>query len=347
MLDGFAHQEVPFASIVQATQPRREFGRHPLFDINFIYQRAFLTPQQMGDVSVTPIPSVSPGAIYDLNFILVERDEGWRISCEYKTDLFDRETIRAILGEYETILSAIAADPNQRLSKLLHIRTSAHGNDSATPVGEASDPSLSTISIDHVPPRNETEETLVAIWENVLRVHPISVMSDFFDLGGHSLLAVRLLARIEEEFDRRVPLAELLKAPTVAALALELQHEPSAPESLQVHAIQSAGAKTSFYVVTSQPQLYKLLASRIGHDQPVFGITSPEMQELPTPFTLKDVAENLIRALRTSQPHGPYRIGGWCVSGVIAFEMAQQLRAAGEKVESVVLLDSYSPDLSA
>ncbi len=81
---------MPFERVVDAVQPKRDPSRHPVFQINFIYQRDFVQPFQASGLTLTAIPSVSPGAIYDLNFFMVERADGWRASCEYNTDLYER-----------------------------------------------------------------------------------------------------------------------------------------------------------------------------------------------------------------------------------------------------------------
>ena len=59
--------------------------------------------------------------------------------------------------------------------------------------------------------------------------------------------------------------------------------------------------------------------------------------------TLEAMAERYLAALRRIQPHGPYRLGGWSMGGVAAFEMARRLAQAGEEVELLALLDSYAP----
>ena len=73
VLEAIAHQEVPFERVVQAVQPKRDRSRHPVFQINFIFQRDFVRPLTVGDLRLTALPSHSPGAIYDLNFFMVER----------------------------------------------------------------------------------------------------------------------------------------------------------------------------------------------------------------------------------------------------------------------------------
>ena len=94
-------------------RPERDSSRNPLFQINFTHQRSFARAGHFGGLDFTPIPSRSPGAIFDLNFFMVERAEGWRVSCDYCTELFDRSTARRMLGHFQRLLEEIAADPSK------------------------------------------------------------------------------------------------------------------------------------------------------------------------------------------------------------------------------------------
>lgn len=111
-----AHQDLPFEQLVKALQPRRESGRNPLFQINFTHQRDFVRPVSFGGARLTAIPSRSPGAIFDLHFFMVERADGWRASCDFARDLFDRETALRLLEHFETFLEAVSLAPDQPLS---------------------------------------------------------------------------------------------------------------------------------------------------------------------------------------------------------------------------------------
>ena len=116
--EAIAHQELPFEQLVKAMQPRRDPGRNPLFQINFTHQRDFVRPVSFGGARLTAFPSRSPGAIFDLHFFMVERAEGWRVTCDFSTDLFDHATARRMLGHYRRLLEGIAAAPEKRLSEL-------------------------------------------------------------------------------------------------------------------------------------------------------------------------------------------------------------------------------------
>jgi amino acid adenylation domain-containing protein len=116
--EAIAHQDLPFEQLVKALQPRRDSGRNPLFQINFTHQRDFVKPVSFGGTRLTAIPSRSPGAIFDLHFFMVERADGWRASCDFARDLFDRETAERLLRHFETFLDAAAGAPDLRLSEL-------------------------------------------------------------------------------------------------------------------------------------------------------------------------------------------------------------------------------------
>jgi thioesterase domain-containing protein len=89
---------------------------------------------------------------------------------------------------------------------------------------------------------------------------------------------------------------------------------------------------------------HRPLVRRLGSDQPVFGVALPELSALPKRLTVNDVAANLVEALCASPVDGPYHLAGWSQAGVIAYEMAQQLRTRGKEVGMVILLDANSPD---
>lgn len=116
--DAITHQDLPFEKLVKALQPRRDPGRNPLFQINFTHQRDFVRPVSFGGARLAAFPSRSPGAIFDLHFFMVERADGWRASCDFARDLFDRETALRLLDHFETLLEAATATPDQPLSGL-------------------------------------------------------------------------------------------------------------------------------------------------------------------------------------------------------------------------------------
>jgi amino acid adenylation domain-containing protein len=195
---------------------------------------------------------------------------------------------------------------------------------------------------------DEIEQKIAKIWEHTLGVQPIGVTDNFFDLGGHSLLAVKVFAQFEKVFERKLPLATLFKAPTIRQLA-EIVRGESKPQAWStVVDIQPKGSKKPIFWAHSLGGdggggffYYRRLATLLGEDQPSFGIRSPQQ-----PFErIEDMAAYYIREIKAVQPEGPYQLGGFCFGGIVAYEMARQLEAAGDKLSLLAVLESAPPNL--
>ncbi|MEW5926225.1 MAG: amino acid adenylation domain-containing protein [Gemmatimonadota bacterium] len=201
----------------------------------------------------------------------------------------------------------------------------------------------------YVAPRTPAEEALAGIWAEVLGVDRVGVADDFFALGGHSLLAVRLLARVERATGVRLPLAVLFAAPTVEALAAELRRGRPEGEGSPLVPIRPEGEGTPLFLVHpvgGNVLAYAALARHLDPRRPVYALRSRGLAEGEAPAgSLDEMAADYLRALREVQPAGPYRLGGWSMGGVVAWEMARRLEAAGERVETLALVDSHLPAL--
>jgi thioesterase domain-containing protein/acyl carrier protein len=199
----------------------------------------------------------------------------------------------------------------------------------------------------YVVPRNPMEEGLAEIWREVLGLEHVGVHDSFFDLGGHSLLAVRLFARIEQRFGTRLPLSTLFHSPTITHLASLLHSE--APDSLwsSLVAIQPYGDKPPFFCVHAigaNLLNYRLLAHHLGADQPFYGFQAQGLDgEAKMHSSVEEMAAHYISEMRKVKPFGPYRLGGGSAGGVIAFEMARQLKLQGEEVDLLALIDTSCP----
>jgi len=193
-------------------------------------------------------------------------------------------------------------------------------------------------------PSSATEKSLIEIWQAVLGVSAIGIHDNFFELGGHSLIAVRLFAVIEKQFGKRLPLATLFRASSIAQLAtiIETQNETKGSSLVP---IQPRGSRPPFFCVHAvggNVLEYYDLAKHLGMDQPFFGLQSRGLNGEASPHTsIDEMAAHYIREMRERKPVGPYFVGGRSLGGIIAYEMACQLRAAGQQVALVALLDSY------
>ncbi len=199
-----------------------------------------------------------------------------------------------------------------------------------------------------VAPRDQWESQLTLIWEDILGIQGIGVKDNFFELGGHSLLAVRLVTQIKKVFGKSLPLVTLFKASTIEQLANTLRQEDSTACWFSLVAIQPNGSKPPFFCVPGGGgNLLGLrhLAHHLGSDQPFYGLQpiSIGRNGAEPHRRVEDMAVHYLKEIRNVQPQGPYFLGGGCIGGVVAFEMAQQLHAEGEKVALLVAIDSDSP----
>jgi len=173
------------------------------------------------------------------------------------------------------------------------------------------------------------------------------IRDDFFDLGGHSLLAVRLFAKIEKQFGKRLPLSTLFQARTVEQLARALQEEVSALHWSSLAPIEVRGSKAPLFLVhgaEGNVLLYRALAQHLSEDQPVYGLQSKGLNGKDDHLeTVEEMARYYIGEIRALQPSGPYYLGGYFRGGTIALDMAQQLEAHGEHVPLVALFETYNP----
>jgi amino acid adenylation domain-containing protein len=220
-------------------------------------------------------------------------------------------------------------------------------NYGALPVPEVNRDLQQTI----VPPRDNTERRLVRLWEEVLGVAQVGVRDNFFDLGGHSILAVSLMAEVERVFDRSLPIATLLRHPTIEGLAEALTRQSSAEPWSPLVPIKPEGSATPFFCVAGgggNVLYFHHLAHCLPAQRPFYGLQAVGLDGQREPLAkVEEIAAENIRAIRRVQANGPYLLGGHCFGGWVAFEMAQQFRRQGQEVALVALLDSPAPRLDA
>jgi thioesterase domain-containing protein/acyl carrier protein len=201
-----------------------------------------------------------------------------------------------------------------------------------------------------VAPRDALELRLVQIWEDVLSTRPIGVQHSFFEIGGHSLLAVRLMARVQQELGRQLPVATLFQNATIERLASVLRREPEAagPSSSLVTLQRGEPGRRPLFLVHpagGDVLCYVDLVRRLGVEQPCFGLRAAGLDgEQPPRTEVEAMAAHYSGLIRTAQAEGPYLLGGWSIGGVVAFEIARQLRDQGEEVTLLALIDSHAPD---
>jgi amino acid adenylation domain-containing protein len=218
----------------------------------------------------------------------------------------------------------------------------------ALPVPDFSSQVSAATEAAFVAPRDETEQQLALIWQEFLGVASISMTDNFFELGGHSLLAVRLWSRVEKVFDRKLPLSTLFQAPTIAQLAEQLEQADSSeanlcPSLVTIQQGQTHSSKPPLFcihVLGRGLKFYRPMVKFLDPQQTIYGLsTHIAGEEFPSNRAV-DLATHYTRQIRSIQPEGPYLLAGVSFGGLVAFEIAQQLKAQGQTVSLLALMDT-------
>ena len=277
------------------------------------------------DVAVTPWPAGTRDA--DLAAYIVPT-AGQRVEAAAV-----RGHVRAILPVYMVprYIDVLSALPLTTAGKVDRRALPPPGR--AVTAGEA-----------YVEPGSLLEWQIAAIWEDLLDTRPIGATDDFFELGGHSLLAVRMMHAVEQAYGRRLPLPLLFEAPTVRHLANALLDGGSITLRSLITPVRREGTRPPFFFLHGDAEGGGLhcrkLADALGREQPFYAVHPPSLVERELPTSVEAMAADYVREIRAIQPQGPFRVGGFCNGGVVAFEIARQLASAGETVEALILLDA-------
>ena len=192
-----------------------------------------------------------------------------------------------------------------------------------------------------IAPRNDVELELIDIFKKLFDSSAIGISDDFFTLGGDSLLMVELLIRIEKNFGKKLSMAAVFEAPGISQLAHVLRYQREA--SSEVIPIQPAGSLPPFFCVGAGP-LFRPLAIRLGTERPFLGLMPTlSARFMQQPALIEDIAALSVEIIRKYQREGPYYLGGWSASGVLAYEIAQQLITSDHEVGLLVLFDVRNP----
>ncbi len=202
-------------------------------------------------------------------------------------------------------------------------------------------------------PLSDREGKVAEIMARTLGLREVGAEDSFFDLGGDSLLGMIALMEIEKELSLSLPPSILFESGTVRALAawrpedIASAHDGLPRPVLLNHLLPGT---TPLYLL-SGVHAYRELAKRLDGHCTAYGVFAKRELEAFDPEcdfqSVESLAEDYIRIIRAQQPSGPYRILGYSFSGIVAYEVAHQLRAAGETVEFLALIDSHLPEWNA
>ncbi len=339
ILDAFGHQDAPFEKLMEIVKPQAGSHRQPPFPVNFILQRDFVKPWKRSGLSMYPIPSKSVGVFADLNFFLVEREDGWRTSVDISTELFRVSTGEGMLQAFRAILEAVAEDPAIAIDTLslptLRPKTAVEN-----PIREA--------EAEYVAPRTEVENEIASIWQKVFGEERVGVNDNFFDLGGHSILATKLTAELHEKYGENLEVRHLFNEPTVAGMARAVENRGSAAAGQGewaegIISIQPQGERKPFFLIDGN-HWFRPFSNYVGNDQPILGVPLRQFGGITVEEQRRPVAARVARLLLERYPTEDFALGGWCDAGLTAYAVAQEIVALGGRVSLLVLFDTMNPD---
>jgi acetoacetyl-CoA synthetase len=188
-----------------------------------------------------------------------------------------------------------------------------------------------------------SEAVLTQLWEDVLGIAPIGRDEDFIDIGVSSISALQLLRRLEAEVGMPLPVTFMYNARTIARMAAQLQKREFGDGSDLV-VINPRGSGRPLFIVHGiggNVMALAKLGRSISHDGPVYAIKARGLSGQEPPLdSVPAMAEAYLESIRTIQPSGPYLLAGHSFGGLVAFEMARQLRILDERAALTILLDT-------
>ena len=324
-------------------------------------------PGQLPQSGFTVDYDPNPKAFESFEFYLnaVESEDKVDLYCHFDISLFEDLTIREWLSCLTNIYADVAADPARAVLSLAQLDRANSGTgaeivfarlknrqeagelplDAASSLTSNNGHTAGPLAVSPLP-ASEMLQSLLTLWRRVLGVNYIGPDDDFFLMGGNSMAAATLFALIQKEHGYAPSLGVLYDASTPRQLARILSEGNSSEHWDTLVAINRHGDRTPLFLVHAAEGnvlLYRSLAEHLGPDQPVWGLQSAGLDgRSPVNARFEHVAGLYINEIRKIQPHGPYMLGGYCLGGTIALEMAHQLIEAGEQVGIVAMIEDYN-----
>lgn len=200
------------------------------------------------------------------------------------------------------------------------------------------------MSAEYMAPRTLLECQILEIWEDILGLENLSIRSSFFDLGGESIDALQIISKINNAYSLDFGLATLLDGQNIENMAKLIQNRLAPHTASPIVPLLPRGTEAPLFIIHGAGgnilRFYPL-ASLIQTDHPIYGVQAQSLlAHQPALLRLEDMAAFYLTEIRKIQPTGPYYLLGYSFGGTVAYEMAQQLRAVGEKIELLGMLDA-------
>ncbi|MHC0065903.1 amino acid adenylation domain-containing protein [Nostoc sp. UIC 10890] len=213
----YAHQEMPFIKLVEQVQPMRDSSHTLLAQVMFVFQNTPEDDLKLANLTLKEefiATDTKDTAEFDLNLTLQETTEGIEGALVYRTDLFTPATIARMVTVFQNLLEYIVTNPDQRLRELPFLNEGE-----SLPIQNNKLPIANNFQNEFTEPSNSIEETILAIWKELLWLEHISTQDNFFDLGGHSALVLQLTYKLQKAWQIELPLVSLFEKTTIVEQA--------------------------------------------------------------------------------------------------------------------------------
>jgi thioesterase domain-containing protein len=333
----YAHGDLPFDQLVEELNPPRRAARHPLFQVMATMAGNDRVTPRLPGAEVADLPVVLPDAKFDLAIDFVDHGDVLSCSATYDTGLYHERTVRAFLDALVVFVRTVVTDPERPVDAV----------ELGVPdrVIAADGPRREPVAVDDSGAADR--DRLRALFAEVLHRPDVGDYDDFFALGGYSLLVVRLLTRVRAAFGIHLGIADVFDDPTVAGLARRLVSGRRLDSLTPVLALRSAGDLPPLFCLPPAAGIvwgYSTLLRHLEPDRPVYGLQSTALSGHSRLSTWEDLVADYHARIRSVRPDGPYHLLGWSFGAVLAHAIAARMAEAGDRVDSLVLLDGYPPD---
>ena len=296
-----------------------------------------------------------------------------RACCAVKEAIHGDKRLMAYLVMKRDVLFPEEKELDQYLSAFLpgYMIPSAYGPVNSiplSPAGKIDRRALPVLKVESqtrfTAPANALEADVLQAWHETFNRDDFGMEADFFDIGGHSLLAVRLIAVIARITGETIPLRMFLSSPTPGGNVRLLLHNqqndlklpvpganPVPGETNIMYPINTNGKRPPLFfiagVFADESGMYRYLSNLVYHfgpDQPLYLLRPRGLRaEAPLYSSIEEVAADFIDAIKSVSNSGPYYLVGECLGGIHAYETARQLSSAGDRINSLILLDTDYP----
>lgn len=334
--EAFANQDLPLEYLISKLQEESSGQIIPRIQVLFMLRDK--NPEdlfKLDGLEIKKFPVEFEHTKLDMFFDIFTSGKDITATLTYKKNLFSAEQINEFSNQFLAILKRMVTQPGTNVDDLPDFKTFLSGKN------------ITENKSEYAAPENQTEQKLVNIWKKFFKLNKIGIHDNYFDIGGHSLLALAIFNEIEKEFGKKLPLATLFKAQTIKELAVYLSEQSGqSVDWSSIVPIKTEGSNPPFFCIHGaggNVLLYKDLANRLGSNQPFYGIQSKGLDGSGSYHkTIEEMAEFYINDILKIQKEGPYLLGGYCMGGTVAYEIAQQLKKQGLDVGLVAMMDTYN-----